>query len=556
MRKVRKGTRNAINKVIGNNEKNSVFGFIGWITLWILPGKYFIRWYRNIKRNISSSWHKSLPEYPLYILAVIVGLLLGIGYLWLFGDKYGTSSSFMTGWLTLSAAPLVLTMWKWRNTHKITEFKIQNRNANEALLLKAGEQLGHDNEVTRLCGIESIDRYARLMMDQDEPDYREFQRAVSMLCGFARQKSAEKKRSSAVKVTQMGDAYGTSGEVLSPEDERNYLVHETDYKSCVDLIFRLMRDYYDELMGCCVFPSDRQLYQIIKSGFLSFPVVDLNNCDMRGFQYSDKYFLVNSNFIGTDFSTSNFTNAKLKWGNFSGSNLINARLRKANLFHADLKNANLSIADLVDANLVDANLVDANLVDAVLFKANLFKANLFKANLKNANFKNANLSSADLGSASLADANLVDAVLFKANLFKANLFKANLFNADLFHANLKNANLKNASLSNASLKNANLKNASLKNASLNDANLSSADLSSADLGSANLFDANLVDAGLFDANLFNANLFNANLKNANLKNAYLENAYLENAVLNKYTVITVEQLKKAKSTRGLRSSLK
>ena len=406
LRKFRKGTRNTINRVIGNNEKDSVFGFIGWITLWILPGKHFIRWYRNIKRNISSSWHKSVPEYPLYILAVIVGLLLGAGYLWWFGDKYGKSSSFMTGWLTLSAAPLVLIMWKWRNTHKNSEIKIQQRNANEALLLKAGEQLGHDNEVTRLCGIESIDRYARLMMDQDEPDYREFQRAVSMLCGFARQKSAEKKRSSAVKVTQMGDAYGTSGEVLSPEDERNYLVHETDYKSCVDLIFRLMRDYYDELMSCCVF-SKQVFYGVYaKSELLFFPVVDLNRCDLRGFKFNEEYFLVNANFINTNFSNIDLSGAKLNYADLSYALLTNVQLNGAQLNNADLSYALLSGTNLNGAKIKNANLQNAELNNSTLTHVTFNDVFLHSALLTYADLSCSNLNGAILNNAILDSSQL------------------------------------------------------------------------------------------------------------------------------------------------------
>ncbi len=507
--------------------------FAKWLTMLL------IRLLICIGNTVLKSWRTSIPEYPMYIVAVTAGIGLGILYYWIFNEKHGQSTSFMTGLLTVAAAPLVLVMWKWRNTHKITEFKIQNRNANEALLLKAGEQLGHESEISRLCGIESIDRYARLMM-KGEPDYPEFQRAVSMLCGFARQKSAEKKRSRAVKVTQMGDAYGTSGEVLSPEDKKNYLVHETDYKSCVDLIFRLMRDYYDELMGCCVFFESWYGFKECVSEELSFPVVDLSYCDLREFSFNDRYFVAKSNFTSADFSNCDMSNSYFSYATFE-----NSVMDEINLSSAVIGDSHFAYVSLRKANLENCDMHNSELKYVILDNAKMWRITLSGSKIYNTQ-----MNEVDLKEARMNNSRIENSAMIRAEMNCTKLDDVKIYNSKLDSAVLNNASLDNACIGDSTACSAIMISVSMFNTKIEDSDFSSSTLSQGKLHKCNFYKVRFENAMMFNTDLTGALLHDSIFHNASMSGSVLINAFF-----NKYTKISPEQLASASDIFGSHSFL-
>ncbi len=438
LRRYRKGFHRWLHTHFNCKHKDSTPGFIYWSFSRYIPTffcKYPSTLVRRIIRNYQKSWETSKPEYPMYILMLLLGLILGGIYYWLFADTFKDSNSFLTGMLTVTVAPLILVMWKWRNTHRLTEFKIQQRTANEALLVKAGEQLGSSNEVVRLSGIEATDRYARLMIEDEEPDYGEFQRAVSMLCVFARQRCQEKKcerdkakadkaprdTAEAAATTETQTETTNTAQKQTPTEKTTKAqeptipteepIWDTDYRHCIDRIFRLMRDYYTELMGCCEFKDNN-----VNSTVLSFPVVNLKKCNLQKFEFHERYFMVKADLTRCD----------LRKCKFSGIEINYAKLR-----NADLRKASLKWAILIGVDLWNTNLIGAHLSHTFFIRTTLSRVN----------FKNANLRSASLPKAVLYDADLREANLKMANLSYADLWNADLREANLWHADLSDADL-------------------------------------------------------------------------------------------------------------------
>lgn len=427
LRKLRKGVRCFVIKNIDINNKDSLVGFIVWFVLRYIPSflpRPILKLVNKIRDNVSSSWHKSIPEYPLYILAIIAGFFLGSCYLWLFGEKYGHGSSFMTGWLTLSAAPLVLIMWKWRNTHKNSEIKIQHRNANEVLLLKASEQLGHDNEVMRLCGIEAIDRYARLMMDREEPDYREFQRAVSILCAFVRQRNSKCGRENMTRNVLTDGLF----------EKKSLLEYLTDYRFCVDRIFILMRDYYDQLMDCCLMTCRLNGILVVESSILSFPVVDLNRCDLKSFEFHDKCFLVNANFMGTDLTGSNFTCTDFSYSDFEYAVLNRVDFTRSIINHALFDSTTCIEAKFNGSEIQFTRFKYSNLTNAKFNYTRLANSEFRVAKLFGTTFKRADMSFVKLYGAKANIASFDEAKMDMVELNEAgNVNYEQLLAADSIH---------------------------------------------------------------------------------------------------------------------------
>ncbi len=179
------------------------------------------------------------------------------------------------------------------------------------------------------------------------------------------------------------------------------------------------------------------------------------------------------NFIETDSSIPDLTEANLSQRNLRGYDLSVVRLCGANLAGADLQEtdvagsllrnsilsgARLPLANFGNTELQESDLTNANLSLTVLFDANLSQANLQGVNggqgrFRRANFSGANLSHADFHNADFSGGNLYRADLRQTMLVDVNFCGVNLSEADLEKSTLKEvifggANLKDAKLSN------------------------------------------------------------------------------------------------------------
>jgi uncharacterized protein YjbI with pentapeptide repeats len=135
-------------------------------------------------------------------------------------------------------------------------------------------------------------------------------------------------------------------------------------------------------------------------------------------------------------------------------------------------------------------------------------------------------------------------VMQGADLSYGNLQQIDLRNQDLHQVKLYRANLSAADLDDTNLSGSDLSKAQMNRADLSNANLERARLSRTDLSQADLFRANLRGARLSNATLAHADLSQADLTGADLTKADFSGAKLLD------TIVTVEQLKRAKSLEG------
>jgi uncharacterized protein YjbI with pentapeptide repeats len=184
----------------------------------------------------------------------------------------------------------------------------------------------------------------------------------------------------------------------------------------------------------------RALSKKVKVGALDLSGLDLEYADLTGAH------LEGVGFWGTHLEHANLSDAHLDGAWLLTAHLENAIMAGASMTCANLTAAKLDGAELDGAILRQANLSQASLVSAGGFsmvapiqfeQANLSWANLQKAPLENANFKDAVLLGADFRGANLWDAHLEGAILNQANLEGAAFLRTHLEGAHLAAGNVE-----------------------------------------------------------------------------------------------------------------------
>lgn len=220
-------------------------------------------------------------------------------------------------------------------------------------------------------------------------------------------------------------------------------------------------------------------------------------------------------------------------------------LRAADFSNAQLRGANLSNADLRGINLREADLREANLEQADLSEVDLRKATMDLIDPLISHPSYTDPRRTRLGKASLVGADLSEAQLYRADFIEANMYNTTLHKADLSYAHLTSANLERAELVESNLNGAFLDNAILKGANLSKANLQGASLRGATLTGSYGWEYETAEYLPERERLSQgADLSGADLSEADLSEADLTGAYLKDAI------VTLEQLKKAKSLEG------
>ncbi len=248
---------------------------------------------------------------------------------------------------------------------------------------KAVEQLGSQNNSTRIGGIYALERIAR-----DSP--RDHWTTMEVLTAFVREKSPNIEDSKQKKPKIFDDqSLNLTRSLLLYVNEKKKPRISIDVQSALTVISR--RNSENDAWG-----KDSKL----KSSYL-----DLKNTNLGA-------------------------------ANLSGSTLT----------HANLKNTNLSDADLTNADLRSVNLQISELADATLKGANLEKIDLSGSDLRRVNLEGANLTKASLWESNIENAKLVGSDLTGANLFTANLKGSSLIGTNFKNASLKFTNLEDTDL--------------------------------------------------------------------------------------------------------------
>ncbi len=150
---------------------------------------------------------------------------------------------------------------------------------------------------------------------------------------------------------------------------------------------------------------------------------DFSQLDLDKVQKSDEYQkfqqeVINQSridFVGLDFSKSNFTKTRHIILESSQKNKLFLNLTNATLIETNFEDLDISGSILTKANLASANLRNVSLIACFLDLAILREANLSNADLRGANLRGADLSGANLTGANLRGANLAEADLTEAH---------------------------------------------------------------------------------------------------------------------------------------------
>lgn len=289
---------------------------------------------------------------PAFVLLFFIGLftagltLLGVWQLSSTSDfKTYLASPNAIPWtvvFTIFAAPYFLQLWHWRQVNKLQDIRhtrqqldYTNQQMNSDLLLKAGEQIGHTEVATRLCGLQALDRYARQMLiDPNNPNWREFQRALNILCAFAH--------------TQFNQLCEN---LKCNRADIKHNQYPTDYEQSLSIISALLRDNRASIDQ--IVDEDNELYELHRNypRRIALPLIDLKGCGLM---------------------CVNFPAVTVRSSIFIGANMQNAYLYGANLSEASLINTNLSNSCLINATLFGSVLMNT-IVNGADFKgAKLF----------------------------------------------------------------------------------------------------------------------------------------------------------------------------------------
>ncbi len=172
-------------------------------------------------------------------------------------------------------------------------------------------------------------------------------------------------------------------------------------------------------------------------------VLRMLNGKYKGYiiQFLHEAELLNTNWVGDDFSFSKGPIVQLRSADLRGAVLKGAGLSKVHLEQVDLSDADLRRAYLNGACFLGSTMLEVN-----LSKANMQLASVQVTRLIASNLRDVDLLRADLSMANLARTNLGNANLFGAQFCFSSLEKANLTGAKLCKANFRGSNLIDATV--------------------------------------------------------------------------------------------------------------
>lgn len=290
---------------------------------------------------------------------------------------------------TAFTAPFFLLLWHWRQLNRQRELDFTNRQLNEDLLLRAGEQIGSDNGAVRLCGLQALDRYARLMLaNPAAPDWGEFQRSLNILCAFARGTYRGMKR----EVTARADAPTGQGEQAVVIEAKDYPL---EYEQALKVIAGLTRDYASELAAAVEADESRGARGELTPPQISLPMVDLSGCGLHGQDFFG-CFLRKADLRETDMCNTSFKGAKLIEARFDRASFQNVDCCEAIFDAAILDNAsfcrvNFNRASIGDAWLRGAKIEHCSFEGAILSGVKTMDLHCVTSEFESASFRGAEL---------------------------------------------------------------------------------------------------------------------------------------------------------------------
>lgn len=336
---------------------------------------------------------------------------------------------------TAFTAPFILLLWHWRQLNRQRELDFTNRQLNEDLLLRAGEQIGSDNGAVRLCGLQALDRYARLMLaNPAAPDWGEFQRSLNILCVFARGTYRGMKREVTARAGAPTEQDGEQAVVIEAKD------YPLEYEQALKIIAGLTRDYAGELAAAVEADESRAARGELTPPQISLPMVDLSGCGLRGQDFSG-CFLRKADLRDTDMWNTSFKGADLFGAWFIGANFLCVDCREAIFDTAILDKATLNDVSCEKASFNKACMCDVKILKCIFSGVELCGVRMLRlrchtAEFEAANFRGAILRHACFTSCGFEKANIEDADLFSVVFEQSSFEKVRFGDADFDYAKL------------------------------------------------------------------------------------------------------------------------